>query len=88
MRTIARGLLALLDKPVRAVSVILGLFVGALLGAPNDPGATTHTVQARKGGRPGRLAPPGVSGPDLSIRVRGRKALRGLRAAAGPRYGA
>jgi len=54
VRTIARGLVSLLDKPVRAMSVILGLFVGALLGAPNDPTAPTHTVQARKGGpRPG-----------------------------------
>ncbi len=53
MRTIARGISALLEKPVRAVAVILDLFVGALLGAPNDPTSTTHTVQARKGGRRG-----------------------------------
>ncbi len=53
MRTIARGLLAILEKPVRAASVIFGLLVGALLGAPNDPTSTTHTVQARKGGHRG-----------------------------------
>ncbi len=53
MRTIARGLSAILEKPVRAANVILDLFVGALLGAPNDPTSTIHTVQTRKGGRRG-----------------------------------
>ena len=51
MRTIARGLMAIVDKPVGAVSVIFGLFVGAFLGgAPSDPRAPTHTVSARRNG--------------------------------------
>ncbi len=53
MRTIARGLVSLLDKPARAAIVSLGLFVGALLGASNDPTAPTHTVQPRKNGGSG-----------------------------------
>ena len=77
MRTIARGLVSLLDKPVKPVGVIFDLFVGALLGAPGDPTAPTHTVQARKGGpRPGdrddQHSP--ASGPNLSDRVSERKA--------------
>ena len=74
MRTIARGLVSLLDKPVKPVGVIFDLFVGALLGAPNDP---NHTVQARKGGpRPGDRDDqhPPASGPNLSDRVSERKA--------------
>ena len=51
MRTVARGLLALVEKPVGAASAIFGLFVGAFLGdAPGDPRAPTHTVSAREGG--------------------------------------
>jgi hypothetical protein len=49
MRTIARGLVALVDKPVAAVGVICGLFVGALSGdAPTVPRAPTRTVSARR----------------------------------------
>ena len=51
MRTVARGLLALVEKPVGAVSVILGLLVSVFLGGPpNDTRAPTSTFSVREGG--------------------------------------
>jgi hypothetical protein len=54
MRTIARRLQRALADPGSAVSVIVGVFVGALLGGHYEARAPTHTVSAR-----GRERQPG-----------------------------
>jgi hypothetical protein len=47
MRNIARRLQRALADPGSAVSVIVGVFVGALLGGAYESRAPTHTVPAR-----------------------------------------
>jgi hypothetical protein len=47
MRNIARRLGRNLRDPGSAVSVIVGVFVGALLGGAYESRAPTHTVPAR-----------------------------------------
>ncbi len=48
MRTTARRLQKALADPGSVVSVIVGVFVGALLGGAYESRASTHTVPARE----------------------------------------
>jgi hypothetical protein len=47
MRTIVRGLGRNLRDPGSAVSVVIGVVVGALLGGAYESRSPTHTVPAR-----------------------------------------
>ena len=50
MRTIKRYLRRAFADPGSAVSVIVGVFVGAVLGGVYEPRSPTHTVPACWGG--------------------------------------
>ena len=50
MRTIARRLLRILVDREAFLSVILGVFVGALLGGVYEPRSLTHTVRTHRDG--------------------------------------
>jgi hypothetical protein len=50
MRTIKRYLRRAFADPGSAASVIVGVFVGAVLGGAYEPRSPTHTAPARRDG--------------------------------------